>query len=43
MSQKEGKVGGTGNCKSVNDYVNVDLRVIFLLYFGEFEGRAAAC
>lgn len=41
------KDAGTGNCKSVNDYVNhlhyVHLRVVFLLYFGEFERWAAAC
>lgn len=37
------KDAGTGNCKSVSDYVNVHLRVVFLLYFGEFERWAAAC
>lgn len=27
------KTGGTGNCKSVNDYVNVHLRVAFFALF----------
>lgn len=33
-------MGRTGNCKSLNDYVNMHLRVVFfLLHFRELRDR----